>query len=143
MLFLSKNNLLELKKTNVNIKDMYFKAGTKTETSRNRKIPIADKIKDIFLKYYNEKNEYVISKNGNKINRHAFNANEKVKMEKLIGRHLTTHSTRHTLASRLATVGVDISLIQRILGHKITDFTQKVYIHTEISTLLEAINKLD
>jgi integrase len=52
------------------------------------------------------------------------------------------HDLRHTFASRLVQSGVDIYAVQKLLGHKDGRMTQR-YAHLSISTLRDAVSKLD
>ncbi|MBO4697069.1 MAG: site-specific integrase [Lachnospiraceae bacterium] len=64
------------------------------------------------------------------------------KMEQIgLDRHLP-HDTRHTCASMLKEQKVDLLVIKRILGHRINDMTERVYIDLTDTALLEAINRL-
>lgn len=64
------------------------------------------------------------------------------KMEQIgLDRHLP-HDTRHTCASMLKEQKVDLLVIKRILGHRINDMTERVYIDLTDAALLEAINRL-
>ena len=50
------------------------------------------------------------------------------------------HDTRHTCISLLQKTRASKLLIKRIVGHKGTDITDKVYTHTEIQELIDTIN---
>jgi len=64
------------------------------------------------------------------------------KTEKIgIDRHLP-HDTRHTCASMLQDRKVDLLVIKRILGHRVGDMTERVYIDLTDAALREAINRL-
>ena len=64
------------------------------------------------------------------------------KMEQIgLDRHLP-HDTRHTCASMLKEQKVDLLVIKRILGHRINDMTERVYIDLADTALWEAINRL-
>lgn len=53
------------------------------------------------------------------------------------------HDARHTFTSRLREVGVDLLLIQLLLGHAPRTITERVYTHVSPEELREAVNKLD
>jgi len=52
------------------------------------------------------------------------------------------HTLRHSFASNLASQGVNLFVIQKLLGHKDPSVTQK-YSHLKIDDLVNAINKLN
>ncbi|MFZ2633871.1 MAG: site-specific integrase [Desulfosalsimonadaceae bacterium] len=52
------------------------------------------------------------------------------------------HSLRHTFASNLAQNGIDLYVIQRLMGHKTFDMVQR-YSHLSDSTLLAAVESLN
>lgn len=55
--------------------------------------------------------------------------------------HITFHELRHTTASRLNELGVDLATIQEYLDHADARTTQK-YIHKPKKNILDAVNKL-
>jgi hypothetical protein len=54
----------------------------------------------------------------------------------------TFHSLRHTFASQLVRNGVDLYVVQKLLGHASPKMTQR-YAHLREDMLKEAINKID
>lgn len=55
----------------------------------------------------------------------------------------TLHSLRHTFASRLICLGVDIKVISKLLGHSDISITYNTYVHIIESQQTEAVEKLD
>ena len=55
--------------------------------------------------------------------------------------HITFHELRHTTASRLNELGVDLITIQEYLDHADARTTQK-YIHKPKKNILDAVNRL-
>jgi len=53
------------------------------------------------------------------------------------------HDARHTFTSKLREAGVDLLLIQLLLGHAPRTITERVYTHVSPEELREAVNKLD
>ena len=66
---------------------------------------------------------------GERVNLPAFNKCLKDVTTKILGRPLTSHSIRHTFASVMMANGVDISTIQRTLGHQSSEITKRIYLH--------------
>lgn len=53
------------------------------------------------------------------------------------------HCCRHTCISMLAEVGVDQTIIKKIVGHSgAMTLTEKVYTHFDVKELVNAINKI-
>ena len=61
-------------------------------------------------------------------------------MQQIIPGH-TPHDTRHTFISLMTEAGVDVRIIQAIVGHKPVNVTE-VYTHISLETMLEAVNKI-
>ena len=55
--------------------------------------------------------------------------------------HISFHELRHTTASRLNEIGVDLSTIQEYLDHADARTTQK-YIHKPKKNILDAVKRL-
>ena len=53
------------------------------------------------------------------------------------------HECRHTCATLLNSAGANDVCIKKILGHAGTNITEQVYIHKQVSDLLEAINMIE
>ena len=56
--------------------------------------------------------------------------------------HLTPHSTRHTFASLSASAGMRPENLQKIIGHADYSTTADIYIHKDISELIDEMSKL-
>lgn len=52
------------------------------------------------------------------------------------------HDCRHTCATLLSNAGVELKIIQLILGHSSKDITNRIYTHKTIEQLVEAINQI-
>lgn len=52
-----------------------------------------------------------------------------------IRKYVTVHSLRHSRATHLVDNGVDMSLIQKFLGHSNIKTTVDFYLHTSIQTM--------
>ena len=133
--------LLDLKTENVHIEERYMVGGLKTKAGRNRIIPINRKIEPFIKKYYNPKNEYLITNfKGNQMQysnyrREKFdNVMEKLRMEH------NPHDCRHTFASLMDTANANKLCIKRIMGHSSQDITEDVYTHKSIEELIENID---
>lgn len=66
-----------------------------------------------------------------------------LKESKTLPTNLTPHSLRHTYTSLMAEAGVELSAIQRLLGHSNNAITERVYLHVTKARKKEAVEKLD
>ena len=106
-----------------NIHEDYFEIKQATTDAGNRIVPLSDKVKSLlpikevpphttFIKY----------------------------MQKILPGH-SPHDTRHTFVSLMTEAGVDLRVIQAIVGHKPVTATE-IYTHISFETMLEAVNKI-
>jgi integrase len=58
------------------------------------------------------------------------------------GRSIDVHSLRKTFGTRLATAGVPLTTVQRLMRHSTPDLTAKLYIDVEPLKMAEALEKL-
>jgi integrase len=58
------------------------------------------------------------------------------------GRTIDVHSLRKTFGTRLATAGVPLTTVQRLMRHSTPDLTAKLYIDVEPLKMAEALEKL-
>ena len=108
-----------------------------------RAIPIHSKIKDIIDYFLNENMNYLFTWKGvnKKTVYDTFRLNFKKVME-MLGMDHTIHDTRHTFASMLNKAGANDVVISNLAGHEDKEFTKRVYTHTELEELEEAIKLL-
>ena len=133
--------LLDLKTENIHLEERYMVGGLKTKAGRNRIIPINKKIEPFIRKYYNPKNEYLITNfKGNQMQYPNYRR-EKFDnvMEKLRMKH-NPHECRHTFASLMDSAGANKLCLKRIIGHSSQDITEDVYTHKTIEELIETID---
>jgi len=135
------NELLEMKRENVNIKERYFYGGKKTPTGKTRITPIHNDIYHIIEKYYNQENEYLITKENKKILYRTFMATYWTALKEYLQTNQTPHCTRHTFVTFARKSELDRELVKKIVGHSNKDVTD-VYDHSDIEELLAEINKL-
>ena len=135
--------LLEIKREDVNLQEKYIKGGVKTESGKNRIVPIHSKIFKYVEKWYNKGNEYLITNSQNKKMLYRNWKDEKFGkiMEQLDMKHLP-HDTRHTFATLGDNYNMNKLCIKRIMGHASKDITDKVYTHKDIEQLKTEIEKI-
>jgi len=137
--------LLDLKKTEVNLEERWFKIIESKTDAGIRTVPIAEKVLP-FFEHWMQKNdcEYLLSTpNGEHFEyRNYYDSYWQPLMDILDMSSHRPHDTRHTCVSFLTAAGVDERFIQKIVGHKGKNVTQVVYTHFEIQELIEAIDKI-
>lgn len=137
------SELLDLKKEDVHLEEQWFMVQASKTNAGIREVPIADKVLPIWKSFMEKsKCEYAITTiEGQKFGYENFRKRYWVPLlEKLNLKH-TVHETRHTLISQLVMLNVNQTIIKTIVGHKsITNLTEKVYTHIEMSELIEAVN---
>lgn len=136
--------LLNLHKKDVNLKERYFKVEDSKTSSGIRVVPIANKILPFFEEWYSSSNDV-----------NAFLIHDDEMKQILYGKFISSyykpfmnrlnidlmpHSCRHTCASLLSDAEVELSVIQKILGHKQGKYDP--YIYHDIKDLIEAIDRI-
>ena len=88
-----------------------------------------------------DKKALFVSSRGNRISRRTVQnmVENNVKKIGLDPRKYTTHKLRHTAATLMHQSGVDIRVLQEVLGHKQLSTTE-IYTHVSNSSLREAVN---
>ena len=122
----------------VNLKDMYFKAGSKTNAGKDRIVPIHSKIQPFIIDMVNKTDNYLLPE----LQRYKKPENEFRKLFKAATNKIP-HETRHTFITRLYNKKVNRLIINALAGHENNDVGADVYTHLEIKELRSAIEKLD
>ncbi|MGN0179679.1 MAG: tyrosine recombinase XerC, partial [Monoglobaceae bacterium] len=88
-----------------------------------------------------DKKALFVSSRGNRISRRTVQnmVENNVKKIGLDPRKYTTHKLRHTAATLMHQSGVDIRVLQEVLGHKQLSTTE-IYTHVSSASLREAVN---
>lgn len=130
--------LLTLKNKNINLDELTFQGGVKTNAGKNRIIPIHSAILDIVRKRYDENVEYFLNMNGRKISTSAYRRIFNKLMEKLNIKK-TPHECRHTFETILDANGANRRCIDLMMGHVSKDVGNRIYNHKTINELKKAI----
>lgn len=134
--------LIILETSSINIEERYMIGGIKTESGKDRVIPISRKIeKYIENRLKDNTSGYLILnrlgeplKYSNYYREIWSNIMEKLEMEHY------PHDTRHTFASLMDDAGANKLAIKRIMGHASQDITDSVYTHKNIESLIAAVD---
>jgi len=141
------NELLTLKKEQINLEERYIITGSKSEAGKDRYIPIHSRIMPLILKHYENKTEWlIVNFFGDKPIRYdSFHAKRFKKLKKKLNfrQELTPHSTRHFFVSELHRLGADKIAVQKIVGHKGQDVTEETYTHIEKDILHKIVEMIE
>lgn len=144
--------LIEL--TDVDLSNDTFKGGMKTDAGENRIVPIHSRIKELVEKKYKEAEELGSQYLFNYIDRDRRGKNIKLtynRYNKVFGRireelnlnpEHRPHDGRKHFVTKCKENGVDEYAIKYMVGHKISDITEKVYTAREFEWLKTEIEKL-
>lgn len=137
--------LLDIKIENVHLDKRYMIGGLKTETGKNRVIPINRKIEPFIRRYYekNKDKKYLITNAFGRQMQYSNYRREKWDniMEKMeFNDEHRPHDCRHTFATLMDNANANKLCIKRIMGHSSPDITDKVYTHKQIEDLIAAID---
>ena len=138
------NELLKLKKTDVDIVNCTLIGGSKTDAGKNRIIPIHSKILPLIKKRMENKTDYLIPNKTQKGAMHyiSFRQNIFIPMMEKLGMRHTLHDTRHTFATMISDVSDNETAITGIIGHTNINMTKK-YTHTNIEKMKKEIEKIN
>lgn len=108
-----------------------------------RLIPIPTAIrKMIATQIRTSKSKYVVEHNGEMMKVRTYQCYFKRLLEKNNIRVMSFHSLRHTFATRMIEIGVDVKTVSELLGHKDTVITLNRYVHSGIEQKKRAMNSL-
>lgn len=109
-----------------------------------RTIPIHDKILPLLKGFKDVGSEWIAVKpNGTHINYQNFMDRDLPRLNEYFSAKHTPHDTRHTFITRARECGLELLVIQRIVGHTPETITEEIYTHLKMDELLEAINQID
>lgn len=137
------SELLNLKKSDVDLQAGTMKGGTKTKAGKNRIVPIHSLIRPMIEKRMTESGDYLIQWNG----RQCSISQYRIIWKGLANRlqlSATPHSCRHTFESLLDSAGANRKCIDLMMGHASKDTGNRVYNHKTIDELrfnIELITK--
>lgn len=145
--------LLEL--NDVDLENWTFKGGMKTDAGENRVVPIHSRIQPIVLKKYQEAqalgSSYLLNwadpnirkKSNIKLTYARYQkAFERIRDELKLNPEHRPHDGRTHFVTMAKRYGVDEYAIKYMVGHKISDITEKVYTRREFAWLREEIEKI-
>lgn len=139
------NELLNLKKEDVNIEEQWFKVRASKTNAGIRIVPIADKVLDFWKLYLNKSkcNYAICTAEGQQLTYENFRKRHWVNLMNTLEFDYVIHETRHTCNSLLIMSNCNPTIRKKIIGHKSQmDIGEAVYGHIYNEELLKAINKI-
>ena len=135
-----KGEILNLQWNNIDESHNFIEL-LKTKTGKSRKIPISDKLKSELSKIKKTSNYVFVNPKTNEpytdIKKSFSNVIKKANIK-----NFRFHDLRHTVATRLVEKGIDLTVVQEILGHSKITTTQR-YAHPVPQRKLDAIEILN
>lgn len=137
------SELLLMPPENIDLIEGTFRGGLKTESSKNRIVPIHSKIHRFVEHRLAMNNGILFAVNGRPISASTY-----IKLFKStlasVGIHTyhTPHDCRHTFISLLDSAGANQVCIDRLVGHASKSITTRTYTHKTIAELREAIEMI-
>ena len=120
-----------LKTADIDLEEKTMRGGLKTDAGKNRVVPIHPLIYPLIEKRYDETEEYLF-----KYRNRFVRAMSRLKLTH------RPHEARHTFIIKAKTYHMDEYILKLIVGHAITDITEKVYTHRTMEQLHSEIKKI-
>lgn len=141
--------ITSLKLSDINFDSMTMTGGVKTGAGKNRVVPIHPKISGLLHSLYDmasSRGSSTLCFSGRKTprlyNYTQFRREFDSIFEKIGGAAHTPHDTRHTFITKAKEAGVNEYILKLIVGHSISDLTERVYTHRKIEELRTEIEKI-
>lgn len=135
--------LCELKTENINLAEGIMIGGIKTKAGKNRIVPIHNRIMEIIKYYYNPDSTYLFTQKGKKISYDYYRDHFNIIMQYLnFNSNHKPHDGRVQFVTSAKKYDLNEYAIKYIVGHNISDITEKVYTRRSIEWLKSEINKI-
>lgn len=121
--------------------------GMKTDAGKDRIVPVHPRIRDLVMKYHDESakcgSKYLFPCDGQKLTYEKYQGrfNKVIEALRLNPAH-RPHDGRKQFVTAAKDAGMDEYAIKYIVGHKISDVTEKVYTQREVEWLMSEIKKI-
>ena len=135
------SELISVRNENINLDEKYIIGGSKTKAGTNRLVPIHPKIYD-FIKQFKTDKKYLFEEysiNGYQRYRKTFN--NIIDLYKMDSSH-KLHDCRKTFVTMAKKYDLNEYAIKYIVGHSITDITEKTYTERDPKWLYSEILKI-
>ena len=132
------NELLRVTRFHVDWEQKVIIGGSKTDSGKNRIVPIHPKIEHLVRRYYqNATGEKLFPGSYEQFRHLYYETLERLGIEKK-----NPHSTRHTFATRMNRGGANTKALQQIIGHANYSTTANLYTHTNLDDLRKAMEAI-
>ena len=136
----------------VNITEWTFKGGMKTDAGRERIVPIHSAIRDLVLWHYNRSkeagHEYLFMNEAKRKTSRRFSYEDfrhgydRIAAQLKLAKGHAPHDGRVQFVTMCKKVNVDDYAIKYMVGHEISDITERVYTRRDVSWLSKEIEKI-
>lgn len=136
---------LEIEK-HINVEKMLITHGKKTNSGKNRVIPIHPKIQQFILNRIQGNNKFLVQGRKGPESKMLYKYYLDTIFKPLMisfGMKHTPHDCRHTFASLLDNANVNENVITSVLGHSSFLTTKKHYIHKDVNELKKGIEQIN
>lgn len=141
--------LSSLTVSNIDLENNTMKGGIKTDSGKNRLVPIHPLIKPLIENRMKEalalKSEYLFNDANGQQGTYMTYDKYRKRFEKVMTRlkmKHRPHEARHTFITKAKACHVDEHILKLIVGHAERDITEKVYTHRTMEQLQEEIKKI-
>lgn len=134
-----------LKRSDIDFDKLTITGGIKTEAGKNRVIPIHPHIKPLIQARYQMSEGHealILDRDGAPMTYDRYRHRFEAVMECAGITDHSPHDTRSTFITRAKAVQMDEYILKRIVGHTITDLTERVYTKRDIDQLHREIQKI-
>lgn len=141
--------LATLQIKDIDIENGYMQGGLKTDAGKNRIVPIHPIIKTLIENRYQEaldlSSTHLFNDTSSQTGKELTYDKYRKRFDKVmqsLNLNNTPHDTRHTFITKAKEYHVDEYMLKLIVGHAITDITEKVYTHRTIEQLKTEMEKI-
>ncbi len=121
----------------------YLQGGLKTESGRNRIIPVHPRIRPYLMRWLEKNGDTIIcDERGKPISPERYRERFQAVMHQISAPEATPHWCRHTFATRLHTAKADPLTVKWLLGHSTKSDITAHYTHETIGALKDAVSLL-
>lgn len=131
--------LCMIRTANVNLETWIITAGLKTDSGKDRQVPVIEKIKELVQSAYDQNKDYLFDNMTYDKYKSRF---DKIVIKLNLDEHHKPHDPRKTFVTMCKEANVDEYAIKYLVGHRISDLTERVYTERRIEWLREEIEKL-
>lgn len=132
------DEFLSLRPENINTENQSFVGGSKTESGRNREVPIHPRIQDLVTAAFKENGDRMFKGEY----RHYLTVFRRMITKYGLNEAHRPHDARKTFVTIAKRDKVDEYAIKRIVGHRIKDITERVYTERDFIWLRNEIEKI-